>query len=103
MPGGQEVYVAADGALSFLQAHNHEIPKGAKTSGFASTGNADNGTLTFHGKGFMLCEDPVFEKKQVRQLFVRGPKKSGRDCVDVNASQQYSTAEGEGANVYQYQ
>ena len=41
---------------------------------------------------FMLCTDTKrFEDRSVRQLFVGGVEKSGKDCVQVGALQQFTS------------
>lgn len=57
VPGGQQVYVAPDGALSYTTAHSAAIPEGSEQTGFSRTaptnGNAF-GYLNFD-TGFVAC------------------------------------------------
>jgi hypothetical protein len=57
VPGGQQVYVAADGSLSYTGAHSAYIPEGSVIDGFSREepeGGADFGHLNFEG-GFVAC------------------------------------------------
>ncbi|KAH6643863.1 hypothetical protein C7974DRAFT_8175 [Boeremia exigua] len=69
VPGGQQVYVAADGALSYTQAHSAAIPAGAIVDQFSkdapSNGNSF-GYLNFE-TGFVAC--PVGAADQGYQVY----------------------------------
>jgi hypothetical protein len=57
VPGGQQVYVDADGSLSYTQAHSAYLPEGSIREGFsreAPEGGADFGHLDFDS-GFVAC------------------------------------------------
>lgn len=57
VPGGEQVYVAADGALSYTQAHSAYIPDGSVTDQFSITPGTNGnilGTLNFE-TGFVAC------------------------------------------------
>ncbi|KAL8708508.1 MAG: hypothetical protein Q9225_007590, partial [Loekoesia sp. 1 TL-2023] len=61
VPGGQEIYVAPNGALSYTQAHSASSPPGSAFQTFNATTGGDNGSLgefTFTGlgaTGFLAC------------------------------------------------
>jgi hypothetical protein len=58
VPGGQQVYVDADGSLSYTQAHSAYLPEGSVREGFsreAPEGGADFGHLDFES-GFVACD-----------------------------------------------
>jgi hypothetical protein len=57
VPGGQEVYVGPDGALSYTQAHSAFVPEGSVRDQFsreAPVGDAGFGYLNFE-TGFVAC------------------------------------------------
>tara|TARA_R110002003_G_scaffold63_7_gene5852 strand:+ start:13686 stop:14000 length:315 start_codon:yes stop_codon:yes gene_type:complete len=57
VPGGQQVYVAPDGALSYTQAHSAYIPTGSIVDGFSREYPAAGqqfGYLNFD-TGFVAC------------------------------------------------
>ncbi|CAN9392346.1 unnamed protein product [Alternaria alternata] len=57
VPGGQQVYVAPDGALSYTTAHSAAIPAGSEQTGFSRTAPANGnafGYLNFD-TGFVAC------------------------------------------------
>ncbi|KAK3207764.1 hypothetical protein GRF29_96g387428 [Pseudopithomyces chartarum] len=53
VPGGQQVYVAPDGALSYTQAHSAYVPEGSVRDGWTRTAREDPtdplGSLAFEG------------------------------------------------------
>ncbi|KAI4113551.1 MAG: hypothetical protein LQ345_005495 [Seirophora villosa] len=61
VPGGQQVYVAPNGALRFTTAHSAYVPAGSAIDGFNATVGEINGSLgrfTFNGlgaDGFLAC------------------------------------------------
>jgi len=62
VPGGQQIYVAPTGALSFTQAHSASIPTGSSIGPFsvtAGTPEARYSTSAFGATGFMACPDKV--------------------------------------------
>ncbi|KAJ6113396.1 hypothetical protein N7523_006713 [Penicillium sp. IBT 18751x] len=61
VPGGQQIYVDASGALSFTVPHSGYIPAGSSTGPFKYTPGASFGTWTYSGQGasgFMACPVP---------------------------------------------
>ncbi|KAJ4332258.1 hypothetical protein N0V95_009704 [Ascochyta clinopodiicola] len=56
VPGGQQVYVAKDGALSYTVPHSAAIPDGSVVDQFSKTAPGSNnlGTLNFE-TGFVAC------------------------------------------------
>ncbi|KAF1835054.1 hypothetical protein BDW02DRAFT_588480 [Decorospora gaudefroyi] len=58
VPGGQQVYVAPDGSLSYTTAHSASKPEGAIVDGFSRTAPSDGnafGNLNFED-GFVACD-----------------------------------------------
>ncbi|EOD48974.1 hypothetical protein GTA08_BOTSDO10587 [Neofusicoccum parvum] len=54
VPGGQQVYIAPDGSLSFTQAHSAYIPEGSVTDGFTTSQSSGFGILSWTN-GFIAC------------------------------------------------
>lgn len=54
VPGGQQVYVAPDGSLSYTVAHSASIPAGSITDQFSRTAGTSFGYLNFE-TGFVAC------------------------------------------------
>lgn len=78
VPGGQQVYVAKDGALSFTQAHSADVPKGSVVDGFSFKTGKEFGTLSW-GTGFVAC--PVKGSKTEFQIYGTSKTiKAGKDC-----------------------
>ncbi|KAL5363023.1 hypothetical protein BJX96DRAFT_111824 [Aspergillus floccosus] len=62
VPGGQQVYVDAAGALSFTVPHSGYIPPGSSTGPFEYTPGKPIGHWVYKGQGasgFMACPVPV--------------------------------------------
>lgn len=58
VPGGQQVYVDPNGALSFTQAHSANIPAGSAVGGLLYVPGKPWNHYSFEGwgaKGFMAC------------------------------------------------
>ncbi|KAH8431953.1 putative IgE binding protein [Aspergillus melleus] len=89
VPGGQQVYVNPDGALSFTQAHSAYIPPGSAQGPFKYEPGENFGHYTFNGwgaSGFMACptED---ERWQVFAAIQNATVPSGDvgDCLGFSA------------------
>ncbi|KAI4194536.1 MAG: hypothetical protein LQ350_007713 [Teloschistes chrysophthalmus] len=97
VPGGQQVYVAPTGALSFTTAHSAYIPPGSALETFNATLGTEGGPLgqfTFSGlgaNGFIAC--PVSKGKGPYQVFANVknmkdqdvPSKCKQDCLPFGA------------------
>ncbi|MCJ1359579.1 MAG: hypothetical protein MMC33_009581 [Icmadophila ericetorum] len=62
VPGGQAVYIAANGALSISTPHSALFPPGSLLSGFGPSGGEfvyTGGPGTFAGSGWIGCPVPV--------------------------------------------
>jgi len=86
VPGGQEVYVAPDGALSYTQAHSAAVPAGSYRAMFsreAPSGGNSFGYLNFE-TGFVAC--PAKAPETGYQVFgqVEGAT-FGPECLGFNA------------------
>ncbi|KAI1141929.1 hypothetical protein F5Y05DRAFT_210281 [Hypoxylon sp. FL0543] len=74
VPGGQQVYIAADGSLSYTAAHSATLPEGAVTTGFERTRSESFGApvvLSHSGQSWLMC--PVTEgepRERTYQLYV---------------------------------
>jgi hypothetical protein len=97
VPGGQQVYVAADGALGYTQAHSAYVPAGAIREGFSLVAPGANGLgqLEFD-TGFVAC--PAGEG-QGYQVFgqVQGAT-FGSECLGFDAL----TVAASGPGAWQY-
>jgi hypothetical protein len=54
VPGGQQVYIASDGEMSYTSAHSANIPGDAVRDGWSKTGCDNSGKLSFKG-GLYAC------------------------------------------------
>lgn len=86
------VYIAADGALCFTQAHSQYIPPGSITDGFY----IDNGRLYWEN-GFSAC--PVEDQDLVWQIFANVDDFEGDGCTGI-LTQQTDTTGPHGAWQY---
>jgi hypothetical protein len=86
VPGGQQVYVAPDGALSYTQAHSAYIPPGSVVDQFSKTapsGGQSFGYLNFE-TGFVAC--PAADATQGYQVFGQVDGATfGPDCLGFSA------------------
>lgn len=58
VPGGQQIYIAADGAVGYTIPHSGALPTGAQTTGFTYTPQTESGTvgkLTFQNSSWYAC------------------------------------------------
>ncbi|KAL1793840.1 hypothetical protein ACET3X_007261 [Alternaria dauci] len=87
VPGGQQVYVAPDGALSYTVAHSAYIPEGSHVDGFSRTAPANGnafGYLNFD-TGFVAC--PAANATDGYQVFgqVAEGATFGEECLGFSA------------------
>jgi hypothetical protein len=85
VPGGQQVYVDADGSLSYTQAHSVYIPDGGSQTGFsreAPEGGAAFGHLNY-GSGFVAC--PAGEGQGYQVYGSTDNATFGEDCLGFSA------------------
>ncbi|XXG98222.1 hypothetical protein Hte_004544 [Hypoxylon texense] len=82
VPGGQQVYVAPDGALSYTTAHSAFMPNGSIVTGFSRTRSESFGAPVnwgMDGHSWLIC--PVGEgepREKTYQLFsLAGNQKEG--------------------------
>ncbi|KAI0817830.1 hypothetical protein GGR55DRAFT_673659 [Xylaria sp. FL0064] len=96
VPGGQQFYVEAGGALAYTKAHSAALPDGALTTGFqrviSDAGGAPT-VLSFTGKNWLLC--PVDGSEDVYQIFLGAYT---ADCLPFQM-RTYSPAE---LNAWEY-
>ncbi|KAI1416954.1 hypothetical protein F5Y13DRAFT_185785 [Hypoxylon sp. FL1857] len=85
VPGGQQVYIAADGSLSYTVAHSAALPDGAVATGFERTRSESFGApvvLGHSGQFWLMC--PVSEgepRERTYQIYV-GSGKEG--CINTS-------------------
>ncbi|KAI1163486.1 hypothetical protein F5B18DRAFT_317611 [Nemania serpens] len=100
VPGGQQVYVAPDGSLSYTQAHSAYIPTGSTVDGFSRVRSVAFGApiyLYSAGRNWYLC--PVTEGKpreRTYQIFALPEAPEG--CL----STQIRTYDPAAGQVWQY-
>ena len=95
VPGGQQVYVAPDGSLSYTGAHSAYIPAGSIIDGFskeAPTGGAQFGYLSFTG-GFVACSAGADAGYQVFGQTANATL--GADCLGFSALTGKSSCVGD--------
>lgn len=78
VPGGQQIYIAPNGAVAYTQAHSGVTPPGSQFSGFS----VNDGKLTFAGEGFLAC--PSADNSSAHQLYVQyGQLQVSPECYVV--------------------
>ena len=77
MPGGQQVYVAINGAVSFTQAHSGLVPPGSYFNGFS----VKDKVAKFQGEDFLSC--PPADGSKDYQLFASSITKGYKGCVQI--------------------
>jgi hypothetical protein len=85
VPGGQQVYVAKNGELSYTVPHSAAIPEGAVVDQFSKTAPGSNnlGTLDFE-TGFVAC--PVGGDGQGYQVYGQNQGfEASSDCLGFSA------------------
>lgn len=86
VPGGQEVYVTADGQLGYTAAHANGVPVGAVATPFLYTPEAaagEVGSLEFNAAGFEACPDAE-AGEDVYQVYAAGVEGFVRtDCISI--------------------
>ncbi|KAL1953326.1 hypothetical protein VTO42DRAFT_3006 [Malbranchea cinnamomea] len=114
VPGGQQIYVDPNGALSFTQAHSVYIPPGSLIGGFTYTPHdtePGRGTWGFNGggaTGWMACPDSKDTESPRWQVFAAlrnatVPTGNVDDCLGFTAmALQYTSAPEEGPAAWQY-
>ncbi|KAG8627547.1 hypothetical protein KVT40_005030 [Elsinoe batatas] len=93
VPGGQQVYIAADGRAKFTQAHSANTGVGSTVTGFS----VKDGGLQWQGNDFVAC--PASEAEgggyAVFAAAVNGTGSSGEGCLGFKFRvEKPGTAEG---------
>lgn len=79
VPGGQQVYVAPNGAVSYTQAHSAYAPPGSEFSGFSLSGDV----FRFGDFDFYAC--PPADGSSDFQLYVGFQQvKDNSDCIQID-------------------
>ncbi|KAI5206747.1 hypothetical protein E4T39_02271 [Aureobasidium subglaciale] len=92
VPGGQQVYVAADGRLSFTVAHSASTGEGSSVTGFSLAQEGQH--IQFNGSDFLAC--PVDDAYAV--FAAAAVKDAAEDCVGF----AFRVAESTGPAAWQY-
>lgn len=95
VPGGQQIYIAPNGAVSFTQAHSGYVPPDSLFDGFSVD---QDGKLFFAGFGFYSC--PPADQTSDYQLYAAAHNPSTDECVVVQLFT--STNIGAGFGAWQY-
>ncbi|KAM3086502.1 hypothetical protein ACMFMG_000635 [Clarireedia jacksonii] len=105
VPGGQQVYVGPDHALSYTVAHSADIPSGSTTSVFEykpQDGEGHVGSLKLNGHDFFACALNAYQAvdgNSVFQIFGGDEKPEGKvNCISV----LLGTSEREGVGAWEY-
>ncbi|KAF2115205.1 hypothetical protein BDV96DRAFT_612582 [Lophiotrema nucula] len=88
VPGGQQIYVAADGTLSYTIPHSAYIPEGSVRDGWTKTEGENFGNLVFEG-GLVACPTGTNDGYQVYGQIPNVTLSSdclGFDALTVNAT-----------------
>ncbi|KAL1970219.1 hypothetical protein VTN77DRAFT_5379 [Rasamsonia byssochlamydoides] len=93
VPGGQQIYVNPEGALSFVQAHSVLIPPGSSYGPFSYQPGQPFGQYSFEGwgaQGFMACPNQATNPSswQVFAALQNATVPTGNvnDCLGFNAA-----------------
>ncbi|KAI1660888.1 hypothetical protein F4813DRAFT_266974 [Daldinia decipiens] len=99
VPGGQQVYVAGDGSLSYTVAHSGAMPEGSVSTGFQRQRSEAFGApvvLSSSAKSWLMC--PVSEgepRERTYQIYVG---QGTEDCLNT-AVRTYTSS---GPDAWQY-
>ncbi|KAI2463090.1 hypothetical protein F4781DRAFT_146253 [Annulohypoxylon bovei var. microspora] len=100
VPGGQQIYIAKDGSLSYTIPHSRELPDGSTTTGFYRSRSESFGApinLFNSGRFWLIC--PVGEgepREKTYQLFVE--TKDREECYGT----LIRTYQADGINAWEY-
>jgi hypothetical protein len=89
VPGGQQVYVTADGQLGYTIAHSASIPKGASNTGFTYTTEVESGApgeLTWSSNGFVACPNGDAGVYQIYTSNAPVASAAGSSCIGIAAA-----------------
>ena len=82
VPGGQQVYVAADGKLSYTVPHSGNTGTGSTRTGFSVAASGSNVNLNFNGKNnFLAC--PVSGSAGEYEIYA-AEKATRTDCTGIS-------------------
>jgi len=96
VPGGQQVYVAPDGSLSYTAPHSAYIPEGSVRDGWTKTEGENFGNLAFKN-GLIAC--PTNKDGQGYQVFGQLPGLTfDTKCLGFNSL----TVNGTGPGAWEY-
>ncbi|PBP16773.1 IgE-binding protein [Diplocarpon rosae] len=103
VPGGQQIYVRANGALAFVQAHSNNVPEDSYRGGFLSVTISsdcaeDVNVFTWKAPdGSTACPDfPVY------QIYARTQAFNRTDCVELEGLQPTYKPSGSPFGAWEY-
>ncbi|KAI1736034.1 hypothetical protein F4680DRAFT_433192 [Xylaria scruposa] len=95
VPGGQQVYIAPDGSLSFTQAHSAYIPPGSTVTGFSR--EPDSGYLRIADRQWAICPSSGgYQREVIYQIFAYIDSDEG--CFGT----EIKTHDSDSSRVWQY-
>ncbi|KAF3916170.1 hypothetical protein AA313_de0205518 [Arthrobotrys entomopaga] len=108
VPGGQQVYVTAEGVLTYTKPHSAAIPKGSLTKGFDIASGAPGFFVTAPGQ-WKAC--PIKKGKAPYQVFLEPfqkklqnkdvPSKNAKDCMNIFVGYRGASTKF-GTSAYEY-
>ncbi|KAI2639374.1 hypothetical protein GGS21DRAFT_427551 [Xylaria nigripes] len=102
VPGGQQVYIGPDGALSFTAAHSMSMPSGSNVFGFSLQEAGSLGHpiyLYIEGKSWYLCPTSGGSPtERVYQVFAFADVPDNDECVNTDIR----TYDYQGGKVWEY-
>ncbi|KAI5309698.1 hypothetical protein KEM55_002624, partial [Ascosphaera atra] len=84
VPGGQALYVAKDGALSFTVPHSGDTQGGSEEGFKVEKLNESLDKFTYNGKDFLAC--PKKDAKSVYEVYAADVAKNTQDCLGFSAA-----------------
>ena len=101
VPGGQQIYLNEDGALSFTTAHTHALGEKDLDFGFhyEKADNAQYGTFKFQGVPWFACPKAGVEQFQIYAN--REGARSMDGCLDISIN-AVDSPNPEGKGAWQY-
>jgi hypothetical protein len=87
VPGGQQVYVGPDGALSYTVAHSSYIPEGSDSTSFRRTTPANGNAFGYlnYDTGFVACPAAEGEGDAYQVFGQIATSSFGNDCIGFSA------------------
>jgi hypothetical protein len=89
VPGGQQVYIAPDGSLSYTQPHSVFMPEGSIQTGFSRTAPVNDQAFGYlnYGAGFVACPPAAANATEGYQVYgaTTNATTFGPECLGFSA------------------